>query len=278
LKQLEEAGLVEMVATQVSGGVLEKYYQARAQAMIVQETILPATDHQETILLLGSHDLGLNLLAQYLQEQGLLQLLTLPVGSIDGLVALRQGIAHLTSCHLLDAESGEYNRPYVRHFFPDRRVTLITLAQRVQGLMVAPGNPDNIRSLEDLAYPKVVLANRRRGSGTRVWLDAQLDQLGIPTGDIHSYTREAHTHNAVAQAIQRRQAVVGFGLEAAASQAGLDFIPLFQERYDLVLPEQYLNDPKIQPLFDYLNSWDFRQALASLDGYDTTHTGDQVTV
>lgn len=276
LKQLEEAGLVKMVATQVSGGVVEKYYQARAQAMIVQETILPSADHQETFLLLGSHDLGLNLLAQHLQEHGLLQLLTLPVGSIDGLVALRQGIAHLTSCHLLDAESGEYNRPYVRHFFPDRRVTLITLAQRVQGLMVAPGNPDNIRSLEDLARPKVVLANRKRGSGTRVWLDMQFDQLGIPTGEIRGYTREALTHNAVAQAIRRRQAGVGLGLEAAARQAGLDFIPLFQERYDLVLPEQYLNNPKIQPLFDYLNSGDFRQALESLDGYDATHTGDRI--
>jgi putative molybdopterin biosynthesis protein len=278
LKQLEEAGLVEMVATQVSGGVVEKYYQAQAQALIVQETILPAAEHQETVILLGSHDLGLNLLAQHLQENNLLQLLTFPVGSIDGLVALRQGIAHLTSCHLLDVESGEYNRPYVRHFFPDRTVALITLAQRVQGLMVRPGNPDKIRSLEDLARPKVVLANRKRGSGTRVWLDAQLNQLGIPTGKIRGYKGEAHTHSAVAQAIRRRQAVVGLGLEASARQAELDFIPLFQERYDLVLPEPYLDDPRIQPLLDYLHSGEFHQALEGLGGYDCTNTGDRITL
>jgi len=277
LKQLETAGLVELVTAQASGGFVEKYYQAKAQAYIYQETILPDLPRRQTVVLMGSHDLALNQLAQQVGEHAGVSMLVLPVGSLDGLVALRQGITNLTACHLLDVESGEYNTPYVRHFFPDRPVTLVTLAQRTQGLMLAPGNPRHIEALEDLARGDITFINRNRGSGTRLWLDRQLGLLALPVEKLRGYNRQATTHTAVAQAIRSRRADAGLGLEAAARAAGLDFIPLFQERFDLVLPEEALQERKVQVILDYLQSKAFRNSLEGLPGYEHSHSGEQLT-
>jgi putative molybdopterin biosynthesis protein len=274
LKKLEEVDLVEMITAQVSGGFVEKYYQAKARAFILQQTILP--EKEGTFVLMGSHDIALNLLAQGVQEKAGLNLLILPVGSLDGLVALRHGVTHMTSCHLLDIESGEYNIPYVRHFFPDRDITLITLAYRQQGLIVHPGNPLLMRSLEDLTSEEVIFVNRNKGSGTRLWLDKRLGEKGITPQSIRGYDQNAYTHTEVAWAIQDSRANVGLGVEAAARKASLDFIPLFNERYDLVLPQEQVENKELQPLLDYLQSGKFRRSVEELGGYETQHTGEQV--
>jgi putative molybdopterin biosynthesis protein len=274
LKKLEAAGLVEMVTVQVSGGFVEKYYQAKAHAFIFQEVVLPDPSAGEHLVLMGSHDLALSYLAERLRREAGLNLLILPVGSLEGLTALRQGLTHLTGCHLLDAESGEYNRPYIRHFFPDRDIFAVTLAHRVQGLLVAPGNPKAIHTLNDLERPDVVFINRNRGSGTRVWLDQQLGRLVIPAGQVRGYAQEVRTHTAVAQVIQSSKADTGLGLEAAALQAGVEFIPLFQERYDLVLPAELAQERRLLPFLDYLQTAEFRRAVEALGGYATAHSGE----
>ena len=276
LKQLEDAGLVEMVTSQVSGGFVEKYYQAKARAFIFQEIVLPDTSKAESIVLMGSHDLALNLLSERLHDLAGLNLLALPVGSLEGLIALRQGLTHLTGCHLLDAQSGEYNRTYIRHFFPDREMRAVTLAHRIQGLLIARGNPKGIQGLADLGREDLTLINRNRGSGTRVWLDVQLAQLGIPTEKVRGYHLEASTHTAAAQAVSTGKADLGLGLEAAARIAGLDFIPLFQERYDLVLSAEQLHRHKLAPLFDALQSAEFRRLADRLGGYETSHSGELI--
>jgi putative molybdopterin biosynthesis protein len=276
LKQLEAAGLVEMKTAQVSGGFVEKYYQAKARAFYIQEMILPQTSEKKILVMLGSHDLALNLLAQGSLEVIGLQLIIQSVGSLDGLVALRQGIAQLSGCHLLDRKSGEYNLPFIRYIFPDRPMVLVTLAHRQQGLLVAPGNPKQIRGLEDLGREDVTLVNRNRGSGTRLWLDTQLEQLGILPERMRGYNQEARTHTAVAQAIQHGRADAGLGLYAAARLAKLEFIPIFQERYDLVLPEEQYRVSDIQNMLNYLQSRQFRSLVDSLGGYDTGHTGEEL--
>jgi putative molybdopterin biosynthesis protein len=224
---------------------------------------------------MGSHDIALNLLAQGVQEKTGFNLLILPVGSLEGLVALRQGVTHLTSCHLLDIESGEYNIPYVRHFFPDRNMTLITLAYRQQGLIVRPGNPLLMHGLEDLTGEEVTFFNRNKGSGTRLWLDKRIQEMGIAPQSIRGYDQNAYTHTAVALAIQDGRANVGLGVEAAARKANLDFIPLFNERYDLVLPQEQVENKELQPLLDYLQSGKFQRSVNELGGYETQHTGEQ---
>jgi putative molybdopterin biosynthesis protein len=279
LKQLEQAGLVEMSDLQVSGGFVEKYYQAKARAFIFQEVILPDASDRDTIVMLGSHDLAVNLLSQQVRQARLgIDLLALPVGSLEGLVALRQGVAHITGCHLLDIESGEYNRPFVRHFFPDRKMVMVTLADREQGLLLAPGNPHQIHGLEDLARKDIQMLNRNRGSGTRLWLDKRLNQLGIAPDRVRGYNQEARTHTAVANAVHQGRADTGLGLQAAAQQFRLDFIPLFQERYDLVLPQEVFEDRRYHSMLDMIHSGEFRLGVESLGGYNTAHTGEQLSL
>lgn len=275
LKQLEQAGLIELVSTEVGAGFVEKFYQARAQAFILQQTILPDLVREKCLVLLGSHDIALNLLAQNLAEHADLELLVLPVGSLDGLIALRQGLANLTGCHLLDIDSGEYNLPYVRHLFPERSMKLVTLAHREQGLMLAPGNPHHIHGIADLRRGDVSFINRNPGSGTRLWLDKQLSRLGIPGEQIHGYTQLAYTHTAVAQAVANGIADTALGLAAAAQQHNLEFIPLFQERFDLVIPAESLQETGPSRLMNALHGGEFRHMAEKLGGYDTHHTGEE---
>jgi putative molybdopterin biosynthesis protein len=279
LKLLEQAGLVELVGTRPLHGFVEKYYRATAQAFMLSAIVLPAWPEGETLVALVSHDLALDLLARRMEQiyTGF-KFLPVPVGSLDGLVALRQGLARLAGCHLLDADTGQYNLPYVRHFFPDRSMAVLTLAYRQQGLLVAPGNPLGIRGLQDLAREDVLLINRNPGSGTRLWLDRQLRLMGLPSEAVRGYDQEVHTHTAVAEAVAQGRANAGIGLQAAARQFSLDFIPLFQERYDLVLPEEDLGGPSLQPLFELLNSGQFRKAVTALSGYETAHTGERLTL
>jgi putative molybdopterin biosynthesis protein len=271
LKQLEQAGLVEIVETRVTSGVVEKFYRARANGLLLQELILPEDAAHPTVVFSGSHDLAIELLARQLSAH--LNILTLPVGSLDGLVTLRQGLCNFSGAHLMDS-SGEYNAPFVRHFFPDRATLLITLAHREQGLILFPGNPKQIQNLSDLARPEVVFVNRQKGSGTRLWLDNELHRLSIPADQIRGYDREVRLHTECASLVQNGEADVAIGLHAAAHQAGLDFIPLFQERYDLVFPREQANF--LMPLLDTIQTSAFRQSVNNLNGYDTTHTGEQI--
>jgi len=271
--------LVELVDTRVVRGFVEKYYRAKAHAFALNEIILPMPGKKvdATIVILGSHDLALELLSRRVQERvKKINILAVPVGSLDGLLALRQGNAQLAGCHLLDAATGEYNLPYVRHLFPDRPMTMLTLAYREQGFMVPRGNPLQIHGVEDLAREDINIINRNRGSGTRLWLDLQLRRLGIEPGNVSGYKLEARTHTRVAEAVAAGQVDVGLGLEAAARQYELDFVPLFHERYDLVITQEQMEDQKLVPIFDILQSGDFRGEMDRLGGYETGHTGDVI--
>jgi putative molybdopterin biosynthesis protein len=271
VKKLEETGLVEVSEVKITSGVTEKFYRSRAGAFLIQEMVLPKDTNRPTVIFSGSHDLAIERLAGQLSPH--INMLTLSVGSLDGLVALRQGFCHFSGCHLLDT-GGEYNAPFVRRFFPDRQMTLLTLAHREQGLMLAPGNPKQIRGLADLARPGIVIVNRQRGSGTRLWLDNELHRLGIPTGRIRGYDREVRLHTECACIVRTGEADAAIGLRAAAHQAGLDFIPLFHERYDLVFPQE--QEISLKPLFDSLQTGVFRHSVAGLRGYDTTHMGELI--
>jgi len=273
LKLLEGAGLVELSEVKVSEGYIEKYYQSKAHAFLLQELLLPEKPGKKMVVLSGSHDMALEMLAH--SSSGELDVYTLPVGSLDGLVALRQGMCSVAGCHLYDASAGEFNSPFVRHFFPDKKMVLLTLAYREQGLMVAAGNPHHVHGLEDLTK-NMRFINRNSGSGTRVWLDDQLNRLGISPEKVVGYNEEAHTHTEVALAVHQGQAQVGLGIHASAAFYHLDFIPLFQERFDLVITKEQITDRRLSPLFDTLYSGEFRRGVQNLAGYDVTHLGEQI--
>src|SRR5512139_4087756 len=213
---LESADLVEVSEIRKTGRVTEKFYRAKADGLLLQEVILPKTK-KPAVIFSGSHDLALEGIAGHLGKH--VTLLSLPVGSLDGLVNLRQGLCQLSGSHLLD-ESGEYNTPFIRHIFPDRNVEMVTMAHRTQGWMLAPGNPMYLRDIEDLVREDVRFVNRNPGSGTRIWIDAQLRKMGIPPHRISGYEHEVATHNEAAALIRAGKADISLGLQAAASAHG----------------------------------------------------------
>lgn len=267
---LQSAGLIEISEIRKTGKVMEKFYRAKADALLVQEIILPKSK-KPSVIFSGSHDIALESVTEQLAKH--VNLLSLPVGSLDGLVNLRQGLCQISGSHLLD-ENGEYNTPFVKHLFPDRDVEVITLAYRTQGLMITSGNPKGIKKISDIARPNVRFANRNAGSGTRLWLDAELRRLKLPVEKITGYENQVKTHSEAANLISQNKVDVSLGLQAAAYQNGLDFIPLFEERYDLVLPRE--QEKNLNPLLEYIQTASFREMLASLTGYNTSHSGELV--
>jgi putative molybdopterin biosynthesis protein len=204
---------------------------------------------ERTIVAIGSHDLTLDLLAQFLAGRGDgTRLSSANVGSLGGLIALRRGEAHLAGSHLLDPQSGEYNTSYVRRYLPEQEVVLVTLVGREQGWIVPPGNPDKLSGWSDALNPAIRFVNRQRGAGTRVLLDYQLNQMGADAKDVSGYDREEYTHLAVAAAIASGTADAGLGIRAAARALSLDFVPLAQERYDLVIPKDHYESEQLRPL------------------------------
>src|SRR4030042_1704896 len=271
LKQLEAAGLIELVEIRIQSGVVEKFYRACAGGYLVQELILPHNQNRPVIVFSGSHDLAIELLTDLLSDH--LEVLSLPIGSLDGLLALRQNLCNFSGAHLLDP-CGEYNLPFIRHFFPDRTMQVITLAHREQGLMTAPGNPKSIHALTDLPREDVSFVNRHPGSGTRLWLDQRLQEQGTPSKSISGYENSVSTHTACARLVQTGKADVALGIRAAAHQFGLDFIPLFHERYDLIFMQE--QSSTLTPLLDTIQTHTFRRSVNALTGYDTTHPGEQI--
>ena len=208
-------------------------------------------DIDKTIFAIGSHDMTIDIMAQFLAVKNR-RLISANVGSMGGLVALSRGECHLAGSHLLDPKSGEYNIKYVRQTLPNITTKVIAFVERTQGIMVAEGNPKHIFSLEDLSKNGVTYLNRQSGAGTRVLLDYHLRLLGILPDSIKGYRNEEYTHLAVAAAIASGRADCGLGIEAAAQALGLDFVPLYQERYDLIIPQSYYESQLLEPFIEVL--------------------------
>jgi putative molybdopterin biosynthesis protein len=230
-----------------------------------------------TIVAIGSHDMTLDLVAQFLAERTpARRLSSANVGSLGGLVALKRGEAHVAGAHLLDPDTGDYNWRYIDQYLPDREVVLITLVNREQGLIVLPGNPKDVTGFESIAGEGVRFVNRQRGAGTRLLLDYELSQRGIEPAAVQGYDREEYTHLAVAAAVASGTADCGLGVRAAARALKLDFVPVGWERYDLVIPRQHYESDVLAPLLDLLYNDGFRSAVAELPGYDVGGMGEVV--
>ena len=228
------------------------------------------------LLFIGSHDLSLDRINALLAREGTgISLAIGAVGSLGGLFALRNGKTHLTAVHLLDPETHTYNIPYLKKYLPDRRIRLIHLLDRTQGLMVRQGNPKGITSIQDLTREDIQFVNRQRGAGTRVLLDVLLEQEGIDPNQVIGYTHEVATHTMVAAEIRGGMADCGMGIQAAAQALDLDFIPLTKEPYDLVIPEELFEDWRLKGLLRVIRSKTFREMLRSLGGYDPSESGKE---
>ncbi|MFP4446931.1 MAG: molybdopterin biosynthesis protein [Desulfosudaceae bacterium] len=243
------------------------------------ELIWPSCDVDNTVVIVGSHDNTLDVLADMVTEtDSRIRLASTHVGSMGGLMALSKGFSHLGGCHLLDPETGEYNLSYIRKYLPKMNIRLVKLVRRQQGLMVAAGNPLGIQGLEDLVDKQVRFINRQGGSGTRVLLDYRLTELGLEAGRINGYENEEYTHMSVAIAVKSGAADAGLGILAAARALGLEFVPVVTEEYDLVIPESFWELPGIRVLRQIVQSSAFADRVARLGGYDTAETGRMITL
>ena len=248
----------------------------RAGTSVSVELLRGLDEIARTIVAIGSHDLVLDLASSALRaDDPLVTLASSNVGSLGGLVALRDGLCHIAGSHLLDPESGTYTLPYVDRVFSAARadVAVVRLVERSQGLIVAAGNPLGIEDLADVCRSGVRYVNRQRGAGTRVLLDVMLGQLGITPSQIDGYAREEPTHLAVAAAVASGRADAGMGIMAAARAFGLDFVVLATEPYDLVVAPGAVESPQLAPLWALLESDRFKASVEDLGGYSAKEMG-----
>ncbi|MGD9043640.1 MAG: molybdopterin biosynthesis protein [Desulfobacterales bacterium] len=247
--------------------------------MVSAELLRPLPAIRRTIVIVGSHDNSLDVLADQLKAAHCeLSLSSSHVGSMGGLMAIKRGVCHLAGTHLLDTEDGSYNVSYLKKYLPDTTVKLIHLVQRDQGLIVKRGNPKKIKGIEDLSRKDVAFINRQVGSGTRILLDYKLQQMGIETAAINGYQNEEFTHMAVAVSVLSGAEDAGLGIYAAAKALNLEFIPVVTEQYDLAIPLEHFDTQPIQILLEVINSRIFKQRVDALGGYNTRNTGNVIDI
>lgn len=241
------------------------------------ELLKPVEEIMHTVVMVGSHDLTLDLLANLLGRFYPPIFFSFHhVGSLGGILALKNGICHMAGVHLLDPGTGEYNFPYLRQYLKGINVRVVHLVYREQGLIVQKGNPKDIQGLKDLTRQEITFINRQKGSGTRILLDHTLKSLSIAPAQIHGYEKEEFTHMAVASTVASGISDAGLGILPAAKALGLDFIPISKERYDIAIPPLSFEDEKIQKVIGTIRSDEFKEMVSQMGGYDVSRTGEEL--
>ena len=240
-----------------------------AELLVDEEEVL------NTVMVIGSHDITIDILGDEIRRRGHgIRISSGNVGSLGGLIAIKKGTCHMAGSHLLDTETGEYNLSYIKRYLKGTKVSIYHLVLRDQGLIVAKGNPKNIKDIDDLTREDICFVNRQTGSGTRVLLDHKLEQLRTKPEGITGYDHEEYTHMAVAVDVLSGTADCGMGIFAAAKALDLDFIPVEREQYDLIIPSSVLENASIQVVLETIQSKDFRERVIALGGYDPSRSGE----
>ncbi|MDO5014768.1 MAG: molybdopterin biosynthesis protein [Clostridia bacterium] len=237
------------------------------QGDVIEVKILTDEKNIENALIItGSHDPIIDEIADILKKKDNNILVTSShVGSMGAIDAIKSGRAHLGAIHLLDEKTGEYNQSYIDKYFPNGGVVLKKGVKRIQGLMVAKGNPLNINKFEDIVGHRYV--SRQRGSGTRILCDYLIKKYNMNIDDINGYDNEEFTHTAVAANIKAGNADVGLGIYSAAKMYDLDFIPICDEEYDFLIDEKYIDSPLTKAFLSALDSDEFIERIELLGGY-----------
>ena len=242
------------------------------------ELLRPRAEIEATLVLIGSHDNILDLLANQLSRNSpRIRLSSAHVGSMGGIMAIRRGEAHMAGTHLLDEESGEYNVSFIKRFLSDIPLQLINLCYREQGLIVQKNNPCRIKRFEDLAERQLSFINRQKGAGTRLLTDKILHDARIDPRLISGYDHEEYTHMNVAAAIAGGSVDAGMGIRAAAVALDLDFLPIAEERYDLIVPCHLLDDWRVMAALEIIReNREFYGSIIELGGYSLRDSGTVV--
>lgn len=243
---------------------------------VVDIRLLKSPDEiQNSLCVTGSHDPLIDEIADILLRlDNPVRIVSSHVGSMGAVTAVRGAEAHLGGIHLLDTETGEYNVGYVQKYFKNGGAVLVRGVVRKQGLIVAGGNPLGVRGIADIARRGVSYVNRQKGSGTRILLDFLLEKNGISAESVYGYTREEYTHTAVAAAVHSGDADAGLGIYSAAKIYSLDFIPLWDEKYDFLVLSSVIDDENVKRFFETLKSDELKERLSLMGGYSFENPGE----
>ncbi len=226
------------------------------------------------LLASGSNDPVLDMLQTYMKKTyPEFFIFSANVGSTGGLKALNMGYTDIAWSHLFDPKSGEYNTPFLSTYVPNIKPVVVNLFQRELGFIAGRKNPLDIKGFEDLARKEIRFINRQEGSGTRVLLDHHLKGLGIPPSKINGYEEEVYTHFEVGLSVLSREADLGIATIAVSKLLGLSFIPLAHESFDMIVDQSTFFEKGVQAFFETLTSEGFQTKVATLGGYDFTHSG-----
>jgi len=216
----------------------------------------------------GSHDLTIDMISSQLRSQDInRQIISSHTGSMAGLMAIRKGEAHIAGIHLLDPESGEYNLPFIKKYIGDQKLVLLRFLKREQGWIVPQGNPDQVQSVNDLIDKELNFVNRQKGAGTRILFDHLLKKANLSSSNIRGYQREMFSHLSVAAEIKQQKKSVGLGIYSAAKAMDLDFIPIADESYDLLMTASFYESEGGKLLENVLRSSVFKNTVEQLGGY-----------
>lgn len=250
-----------------------KQKQAAATSGTGRDPLLFGARRDQEGFIICGQDLILDVLSNYMRLNGV-PALRAYIGSYESLVALYNGAVRVATAHLWDGDTGQYNTPFVRRLIPGIPAAIIHLACRTQGFYVAKGNPKEITSWEDFRRQDITMINRERGAGSRILLDEHLRLLHVDPRAIRGYETETQSHLAVASAVSSGEADVAIGTGKIAQQVqNIDFIPMQNERYEMVVLQQDLQSLEIQTLLKIVRSTEFRREFDSIGGYDTAEMG-----
>lgn len=245
------------------------------QRIDTHSTLLTPSSQEAPELIISGQDVILDILANYLQQEGINAARTY-LSSFEGLLSLYQDNVHVVACHLYDGQ--DYNTSYVRSMMPGVSAVLVNVSYRTQGFYIQKGNPKRIHSWEDLRRQDICILNRRVGSSARIIMDVMLKRLGIPAVSVKGYDKIMKSHLTMAAAIAEGEADLAIGTERISRQIdGIDFIPLLEERFDFVIKKEMMETEAIQKLLKVLNDPAFRKEIAHFSGNDYRDLGKVIT-
>ncbi|MEK5232252.1 helix-turn-helix transcriptional regulator [Lysinibacillus sp. FSL K6-0232] len=253
---------------------LQSYIQKRKTGTTPPAVASPSQNKQKIII--SGQDFVLDLLAKYIEKRQSMKVLRSHEGSLNGVMAMYNGDCDIASLHMYDGDSNDYNIPYLKKIFVSHAFIVINVITRKAGFYVQKGNPLHIHSFEDFKTKSFRLINREKGSGTRTLLDEQLRIQQIAPSTIKGYDNEGMSHIDVASTVANGHADIGIGIEKIAKLMNVDFIPIIQERYDIVLFKTAENELLIRMIKEILTAADFQAEVAALGDYDITQMGQVI--
>lgn len=250
--------------------LIDRWIEESASGLVERKA---KTEERDFLLAAGSDDPSLGILHDlYEAETQTASFFMTTIGSSAGLAAIRSGVADFATAHLLEPARTGADNLAPQELLPSDTV-VVELFYRELGMLVAAGNPKSIKSLRDLARPKLRIINRQPGSGTRIYLDQELSRFRLNGKKISGYDSIVSTHLEVGLRVLGGAADVGLATLTTAQLLGLDFIPFIRERFDLLVPKDRFFTRGIQALLGIVGSREFRERVDSLGGYDVTESG-----